>query len=140
MARDHVFGPGGEEIVKLRGYVEPDRMVAMLQAIIDDPTPGPSVDAEPQVVPSASSTLSKSERAALAKSYDESYDAERAGWGETLKYIDADSMDYAFALAERGDKAADARARQTFDAALALVDPIWGGVYQYSVDGDWTSI
>jgi thioredoxin-related protein len=80
-----VFGPGGEEIVKLRGYVEPDRMVAMLQAIIDDPTPGPSVDAEPQVVPSASSTLSKSERAVLAKSYDESYDAERAGWGETLK-------------------------------------------------------
>src|SRR6202040_3530417 len=39
-----VFGPEGEEIVKLRGYVEPDRMVAMLRAIIDDPTPGPSVD------------------------------------------------------------------------------------------------
>lgn len=134
-----VFGPGGKEIVKLRGYVEPDRMVAMLQAIIDDPTPGPSVDAVPLVAPSASSTLLKSERAALAKTYDESYDAEHAGWAEFLKYIDADSMDYAFALAETGDKAADARARQTFEAALALIDPIWGGVYQYSVDGDWTS-
>jgi uncharacterized protein YyaL (SSP411 family) len=134
-----VFGPEGEEIVKLRGYVEPDRMVAMLRAIIDDPTPGPSVDAAPLVAPSASSTLPRSERAALAKTYDESYDAEHAGWGDLLKYIDADSMDYALALAETGDKPADARARRTFDVALALIDPVWGGVYQYSVDPDWSS-
>jgi uncharacterized protein YyaL (SSP411 family) len=134
-----VFGPEGEEIVKLRGYVEPDRMVAMLRAIIDDPTPGPSVDAAPLVAPSASSTLPRSERAALAKTYDESYDAEHAGWGDLLKYIDADSMDYALALAETGDKPADARARRTFDVALALIDPVWGGVYQYSVDRDWSS-
>ena len=30
------------------------------------------------------------------------------------------------------------RARQTLDAAIALIDPVWGGVYQYSEAGSWT--
>jgi uncharacterized protein YyaL (SSP411 family) len=29
-------------------------------------------------------------------------------------------------------------ARQTLDAGLALIDPAWGGVYQYSTGGVWT--
>src|SRR5258705_4448387 len=38
-----VFGPDGTEIAKIRGYIEPERMQALLRAIIDDPSPGPSV-------------------------------------------------------------------------------------------------
>ena len=30
-------------------------------------------------------------------------------------------------------------ARQTLDQQLHLLDPAWGGVYQYSTDGDWNS-
>src|SRR3979411_2501325 len=37
-----VFGPDGTEIAKIRGYIEPERMQALLKAIIDDPSPGPS--------------------------------------------------------------------------------------------------
>src|SRR5580692_2383304 len=46
-----VFAADGSEIVKRRGYIPPDEMRAMLQAIIDDPTPGPSVQsaAKPSV-------------------------------------------------------------------------------------------
>ncbi len=32
---------------------------------------------------------------------------------------------------------AEKMARQTLDAQLNLLDPAWGGVYQYSTDGDW---
>ena len=28
-------------------------------------------------------------------------------------------------------------ARETLDAQRQLIDPVWGGVYQYSTDGDW---
>jgi uncharacterized protein YyaL (SSP411 family) len=28
-------------------------------------------------------------------------------------------------------------ARSTLAAQLNLMDPVWGGVYQYSTDGDW---
>ena len=38
-----VFDAAGHEIVKRQGYLAPDEMASMLQAIIDDPTPGPSV-------------------------------------------------------------------------------------------------
>src|SRR4029077_8778245 len=30
-------------------------------------------------------------------------------------------------------------ARRTLDAALALIDPVWGGMYQYSDAVDWSS-
>ena len=41
-----VFNGDGQEIVKRRGYLPPVQMASILKAIIDDPTPGPSVVAE----------------------------------------------------------------------------------------------
>ncbi len=133
-----VFGPDGTEIAKIRGYIEPERMQALLKAIIDDPSPGPSVGEAFEVKPSTSAFLDKERRAALTKNVDESYEEKLGGWGENQKYIDADSMDLAITRAEAGDAMAIKRARQTLDAAIALIDPVWGGVYQYSEAGSWT--
>ncbi len=132
-----VFGPDGSEIAKIRGYIEPERMQALLKAIIDDPTPGPSVAEAFEVKPASSAFLTKAQREELSKNYDESYEEKLGGWGEVQKYIDADSMDLAITRAEAGDAAAMKRARQTLDAALALIDPVWGGVFQYSEGGSW---
>ena len=66
-----VFGPDGTEIAKIRGYIEPERMQALLKAIIDDPSPGPSVGEAFEVKPSASAFLGKEQRAALTKNFDE---------------------------------------------------------------------
>src|SRR5205807_10368506 len=57
-----VFGPDGGEIVKRRGYLPPKAMASMLQAIIDDPTPGPSVRAEEPVIAAAGAALSPQQR------------------------------------------------------------------------------
>lgn len=133
-----VFGPDGTEIAKIRGYIEPARMQALLKAIIDDPSPGPSVSEAFEPKPSSSTFLSKEQRAELTRNYDESYEDNLGGWGDSQKYIDADSMDYAMSRAEAGDATAIKRARQTFDAALALIDPVWGGVFQYSEAGAWS--
>jgi uncharacterized protein YyaL (SSP411 family) len=132
-----VFGPDGTEIAKIRGYIEPERMQALLKAVIEDPSPGPSVGEAFQIKPSASAFLTREQRAALAKNYNESYEDQIGGWGDSQKYIDADSMDYAMSRAEAGDAMAAKRARQTLDAALALIDPVWGGVFQYSEAGSW---
>jgi uncharacterized protein YyaL (SSP411 family) len=133
-----VFAPDGSEIAKIRGYIEPARMQALLQAIIDDPSPGPSVGEAFEIKPSASVFLTKEQRAELIKNVDESYEERIGGWGENQKYVDPDSMDYAMTRAEAGDDAAAKRARQTLDAATALIDPVWGGVFQYSEAGSWT--
>ena len=134
-----VFAPDGTEIVKLRGYIEPQRMAAILKASVKDPTPGPSVAKALTIAPADTHLLGKRLRDSLQATYDETYDADNAGWGFPLKYIDADSMDLALALAEAGDAKAEKRARATFDKALALIDPTWGGVYQYSDKLDWSS-
>ena len=132
-----IFDSQGNEIVKLRGYVEPERMASILQAVIDDPSPGPSIGEAFSGAPATDTFLSKDKREALLKTYDESYEDELGGWGENQKFIDSDSFDYAMSRAEAGDSVAAKRLRQTLDAAIALIDPVWGGVYQYSEGGSW---
>src|SRR5204863_8141575 len=41
-----VFKWDGSELAKRRGYIPPKPMASMLQAFVDDPTPGPSVEPE----------------------------------------------------------------------------------------------
>ena len=132
-----IFGPDGSEIAKIRGYIEPERMQALLKAVIDDPSPGPSVRGAFEVKPSTSAFLTKAQRAELLKNYDESYEDTIGGWGDSQKYIDADSLEYAMSRAQDGNAEATKRARQTLDAAMALIDPVWGGVFQYSEAGSW---
>jgi len=133
-----VLAADGSEIVKRRGYLPPAAMASMLAAIIKDPSPGPSVAAPQSVQPAHSAILAAATRQALVTSYLESYDTQYAGWGSVQKFIDADSLEYALAHAKREPQQA-AMARATLNAALALIDPVWGGVYQYSDERDWKS-
>ncbi|MBV8910578.1 MAG: thioredoxin domain-containing protein [Gammaproteobacteria bacterium] len=138
-----VLAADGTEIVKRRGFMPPAQMASLLQAIVDDPTPGPSVRAAAPAaggVAGPIGALSQAQRAALRRIYDEAYDPKHGGWGSGQKFIDAAAMEYTLALiVEERDPRAARRARQTLDANLALIDPVWGGVYQYSATPDWTS-
>jgi uncharacterized protein YyaL (SSP411 family) len=136
-----VLAADGTEIVKRRGFLPPEQMASLLQAIIDDPTPGPSVRSPlPVAHAAAGAALGKGQLAALRKTYDEAYDKQYGGWGSGQKFIDAPTMEYTFALVvEERDALAEQRARQTLDANLRLFDPVWGGVYQYSATADWAS-
>jgi len=132
-----VFDENGHEIVKRQGYMPPKEMASMLQAIIDDPTPGPSVQPEHTVEFSQSSALNAKLRAELENASVQRYDDKLGGWGTVHKYVDGQSLEYDFELALAGDSAAEHRVKQTLTAALKLIDPVWGGAYQYSVGGDW---
>ncbi|HKT74653.1 MAG TPA: DUF255 domain-containing protein [Steroidobacteraceae bacterium] len=133
-----VLAADGTEIVKRRGFLPPAEMVAMLQAIIDDPTPGPSV-ANMKLAHAQTSALAAEQRSTLLHVYNELYDTTNGGWGNVHKYIDAPTMEYTLDAARQGDETAARRARQTLDANLHLIDPLWGGVYQYSDSEDWSS-
>jgi len=133
-----VLAADGSEIVKRRGYLSPEAMASLLAAIIKDPSPGPSVVAEEKVQPARSAFLDPQARKALMATYFESYDGEYAGWGSVQKFIDADSLELALTHAKEAPKEA-AMARSTLVAATALIDPVWGGVFQYSDARDWKS-
>lgn len=133
-----VFDAAGHEVVKRQGYLAPDEMASMLQAIIDDPTPGPSVTAEKAISFPSNPLVPAALRSALEKDYLAGYDGKQGSWGFAQKFLDWDSVEYAMDLAAKGDARADGMARQTLKAQLQLIDPVWGGVYQYSTDGVWT--
>ena len=133
-----VFDSQGHEIVKRQGYLAPDEMLSMLQAILDDPTPGPSVRPESRLVLPANALLTEASRGQLLKNYLDGYDAANGSWGTDQKFLDWDSVEYSLVLARLNrDAGAEHMARQTLTAQLHLLDPAWGGVYQYSTDGDW---
>lgn len=134
-----IFAPDGSELVKRRGYIAPENMAALLQAVIDDPTPGPSVTKNEDVVPADTSKLSVAARQILNDNFAKAYDEKFGGWGNLHKYIDVDSMDWVLQQSERGDMTAIKMARTTLDSAKALIDPVWGGIYQYSDKDDWSS-
>ena len=134
-----IFDSKGQELIKRRGYLDPQEMSALLEAVIKDPTPGPSVAEEAAAVPADSPTLSKAQRAELGQRSTEAFDTKNSGWGDAQKFIEADSMDHLLRLAAKGDKAAAESARKTFDAALHIIDSEWGGIYQYSDQPDWLS-
>jgi hypothetical protein len=133
-----VFDGDGHEIIKRRGYLPPEQFASILQAIIDDPTPGPSVEPETPIKFPVNPLLPASLRARLTKFYFAGYDSKQGGWGDSQKYLDWDSVEFAMDLSADGNEQAARMVRQTLAAELNLLDPAWGGVYQYSVDGVWT--
>jgi uncharacterized protein YyaL (SSP411 family) len=132
-----VFNIDGSEIVKRQGYIPPKPMASLLQAIIDDPSPGPSIVAEAPPKPNKDGDLTEGQRTGLRKILRESYDTKNQGWGTIHKYLNWDIIEYCEGETLRGDRDAERMARATLDAQRQLVDPVWGGVYQYSTDGDW---
>jgi len=134
-----IFSPEGNEIVKRAGYIPPDEMVALLKAVIADPSPGPSVVTEAPIRPSKSHLLSGARRAELLARNEKFFDSAHAGWGQIHKFIDAECMDWELLLASKGDKSAGQRAERTLVAALNLIDRVEGGIYQYSDELDWKS-
>ncbi len=132
-----VFNSDGSEIVKRRGYLPPGQMASILQAIIDDPSPGPSVVPEAPLVPGGVTALGSDRRNRLRQTLIDGYDNTNRGWGTTQKFLDWDTIEYCMAETERGDQSFERMARETLAAQLNLLDPAWGGVYQYSTDGDW---
>lgn len=130
-----IFAPNGEEIVKKAGYINPNKMVNLLEAIIKDPSP--IQYSRPVDTFSKDSFLEKALRAELEKKHIEGYDTKYGAWGTYQKFLDWDSVEYAMDGGLAGDATAEQRARQTLTAQLKLMDPVWGGVYQYSTDGDW---
>ena len=134
-----VLAPDGTEIVKRRGFIPARQMASLLQAIVDDPTPGPSVSNAAVTATTGAEHLASQTRDGLERTYVELYDAEHGGWGSIHKFMDAAAIELAFEMGDFGDAASTLRARQTLDANLNLIDPVWGGVYQYSDEVDWRS-
>jgi len=132
-----VFNDHGGEIVKRRGYIPPKPMASLLQAIIDDPSPGPSVQPEVPLEAVGQGALTAAQRNDLRNVLVTEYDPKNLGWGTVQKFLDWEIVEYCMQQRSDGRQDFQRMARETLTAQLKLIDPVWGGVYQYSTDGDW---
>ena len=101
-----IFDADGRELVKFAGYIPPSRMRTLLEGVVADPTPGPSVTetegGRREAGGEAGTALSPELRQELAALLVQRYDKELGGWGFSKKYLDWDSVEYCLAPRARG--------------------------------------
>jgi uncharacterized protein len=130
----------GEEIGKYKGYLAPDKMLQILQDVAASGaaakvTPGapPAAEVQPLAEPEIATV-----EAWTARELDEYWDPRAAGWGRPQKVPLAWDNAWEMARAREGDAAARQRALVALDRQRGIIDPVWGGICQYSTDGDWS--
>jgi uncharacterized protein YyaL (SSP411 family) len=133
-----ILAPDGTEIVKRAGYIAPEAMARLLKTVVRDSSPESS-SGDPAVAYASQPLLSADLRTSLKARHRELHDDERGGLELAQKFLDEGAVRWDMHLAEQGDPAAERRARQTLDAAIALIDPAFGGVYQYSTGFVWSN-
>jgi uncharacterized protein YyaL (SSP411 family) len=133
-----IFNSDGKELAKRSGYLDADEFKTLIKQLAANPDkPEPEAVAE-AITYSANNVLSAEQRKDLVFKHVDGYDAEHGGWGiGGHKFLDWNSLEYSLQLAKQGDKEALERVRKTLDAHYKLLDPVFGGVYQYSTNGDW---
>jgi uncharacterized protein len=133
----------GNEIFKRRGYIPPELFSKLLVAVIEDPSALPSYSAGVEVDPSAVG-LSAERRARSEALLLQSYDKEHGGFGDTHRFIHADTLEWALERSRSLQRNADTGtwrevSAKTLAGARGLIDPVWGGMFQYSDKLDWSS-
>lgn len=133
-----VFSPDGREIGKYRGYLPPEELRGIL-ARIEALAKGTSATEEargPAELPAPVEALGWATGEAILQ-LDSYYDPAQGGWGHRQKSPLGAAIEVELRRAARGDAEAGKRAAFTLKQQRALLDPVWGGVYQYSTGSTW---
>lgn len=136
-----VYAPDGTPLYRHRGYLEPGALLDVLRGLLVDQARGalkPWREAAP-VEAGAPPKGPVLERA--LQQLAETYDADRGGWGVSQKYPIAANVEAALLASDgTGNSAMRLRALYTLVRQRAITDPVWGGLYQYSVGPTWHEV
>src|SRR5688572_21346367 len=132
----------GNEIFKRRGYIPPELFTKLLAAVIEDPSALPSDAAGATVDPDAVG-LSAGRRAKTEALMLESYDKQHGGFGGVQRFVHGDTVEWALERSRPLQRNADTAvwhevASRTLAGARRIIDPVWGGMFQYSDKVDWS--
>jgi uncharacterized protein YyaL (SSP411 family) len=139
-----MFSPDATELGKYRGYIDPAKFRGILEEIVASGLAEKKADDKTK--PSA-----KAPRTALSEEHllwiqreidvqlEDYYDEDQGSWGRQQKAPLGWNNAWALRKAAAGDDKAKAQALFTLDQQSKLIDPVWGGIYQYSAARDWDS-
>jgi uncharacterized protein YyaL (SSP411 family) len=133
----------GNEIFKRRGYIPPELFAKLLAAVIEDPSALPSLNRTAEVDPNVVG-LTPERRTKMETSLLGVYDKEHGGFGTAQHFIHADTLEWALERSRPLKRNPDGTdvwkdvATLTLAGAGKIIDPVWGGMYQYSDKLDWS--
>ncbi len=126
-------------VLELRGFQEPREFAALLRGLVADRDAGKLVGRRPAPPPPVRDADMVALRKAAEAQLDGLYDEKLGGWGRKQKYPLAAHDELSLLRARVfGEATWQERALLTLGNELNLLDPVWGGMYQYSVAGVWT--
>jgi uncharacterized protein YyaL (SSP411 family) len=135
-----LFSPDAEEIGKYRGYLAPQELITILSRV---------ERAHVEAVNNAGGSWNDPARrvppvealgwigARIATDMDDYFDRKEGGWGMRQKAPLGSNISFELVRHAHGDPLALKRAVFSLDKQRALIDPIWGGIYQYSAGSTW---
>lgn len=132
----------GNEVFKRRGYIPPELFARFLAAVIEDPSALASYEPGAAVDPNAVA-LSAERRTSIEELMAKSYDRTNGGFGDTHRFIHGDTLEWVLERSRPLQRNTDPAAwremsTRTLGNARRLIDPIWGGMFQYSDKLDWS--
>lgn len=132
----------GNEIFKRRGYIPPELFSKLLTAVIEDPSALPTYTMAAAVDPNAVG-LSAERRAKTETLLLRTYDRQHGGFGEAQRFVHGDTLEWALERSRPLQRNADPEiwrdvAARTLRGARRIIDPAWGGMFQYSDKVDWS--
>jgi uncharacterized protein len=132
-----ILTPDAQPVTELRGHQDAQPFLGLLNAVADDARAGrlQGRRAPPRPKPSRDGLAAL--RDAVQARLDSHYDARIGGWGASQKYPFAGPVEHSLVRAARGEDGWLDAATITLDATRKLIDPVWGGVWQYSVEDGW---
>lgn len=125
-----------QELAKYRGYLKPKDLLELLAALGESEALAPRVDNPPEAPPPVSALPWIGTY--FAQRMDLYYDDEGGSWGMRQKAPIGDNASFELLRhAHNQDDAALARALFSLRKHAELIDPVWGGIYQYSTGKGW---
>jgi len=134
-----VLTPDARPVLERRGFRPPREMADLLRGLVEDRRAGRPLARPPEPPPPRHEGPLEEVRARVERSLDAYFDPEGLGWGRGIqKYPLSSPVEHAFLRARlRGEGEWIDRALRTLEAEARLLDPVWGGMYQYSERGGW---
>ncbi len=142
-----IFTPDGAELGKYRGFIDADRFLEILNEVVargdvGSPETGHHRLVETPLPGAAAGPISEEQLGWIERmvevELEEYWDPELGSWGRRQKSPIGATNAWLLGKAARGDAEARRRIVFTLDQQAQLIDPVWGGIYQYSTDGVWT--
>lgn len=128
-----VFNSDAEELLALKGYQEKTKFISILDEMIKNPIVKTS---EITTTKEEVTDTTQSDNSTLISTFNQLIDHEKGSLNTTKKSLNKATIDLALTFSKQNDSLKN-WLTTSIKNSYQLLDPVWGGIYQYSTNADW---